>query len=377
MKVLMTADTIGGVWTFAMELIGALKNFDIEVTLATMGRLPSPDQRMQAARLSNLSLRASEYKLEWMSDPWDDMQRTDRWLMSLQEQVQPDVVHLNAHAHAVLPWQAPVIVTAHSCRASWWAAVRAKPLPQAWLRYRDAIRAGLHAANAVVAPTHAMASTIQDLYDLAQRPHVISNGRSADLFKPGPKHPFVLSAGRFWDEAKNLAALDAASAGLCWPVYVAGPLQHPDRLAASPAYNTRLLGTLPLMHMRQWMSRADIYALPARYEPFGLSVLEAALAGCALVLGDISSLRENWDDAAVFASPDDTDDLRSVLLSLIKNPQHRRRLAAEARRRAMTLSPQRMAAAYAELYQQLIVCHPLLQKTDRELFAQGDELLPT
>ncbi len=38
--------------------------------------------------------------------------------------------------------------------------------------------------------------------------------------------------------------------------------------------------------------RGDL-RLPARYEPFGLSVLEAALSGCALVLGDIPSLRES------------------------------------------------------------------------------------
>ena len=58
-----------------------------------------------------------------------------------------------------------------------------------------------------------------------------------------------------------------------------------------------------------WYARASIYALPARYEPFGLSALEAALSGCALVLGDIPSLREVWGDAALFVAPDDTDAL--------------------------------------------------------------------
>ncbi|MEB3829625.1 glycosyltransferase [Phormidium sp. CCY1219] len=56
--------------------------------------------------------------------------------------------------------------------------------------------------------------------------------------------------------------------------------------------------------LSHWYARAAIYAFPARYEPFGLSVLEAALSGCALVLGDIPRLREMWGDAAVFANPD-------------------------------------------------------------------------
>ena len=56
---------------------------------------------------------------------------------------------------------------------------------------------------------------------------------------------------------------------------------------------------------------AAIYALPARYEPFRLEVLEAAAPGCALVLGDIASLRELWDGAALFVAPDDDRALRA------------------------------------------------------------------
>ena len=52
-----------------------------------------------------------------------------------------------------------------------------------------------------------------------------------------------------------------------------------------------------------WLRRATIFALPARYEPFGLSALEAGLAGCALVLGDIP-MREVWHDAAMFVPPE-------------------------------------------------------------------------
>ena len=46
-------------------------------------------------------------------------------------------------------------------------------------------------------------------------------------------------------------------------------------------------GQLTTAEVRNVINTASIYALPARYEPFGLSILEAALSGCALVLGDI------------------------------------------------------------------------------------------
>jgi glycosyltransferase involved in cell wall biosynthesis len=104
------------------------------------------------------------------------------------------------------------------------------------------------------------------------------------------------------------------------------------------------------------MGRAALYALPARYEPFGLSVLEAALAGCALVLGDIPSLREVWGDAALFVAPEDRDGLAGALEWLMSRPAERERLAARARERALTFSPRRMARAYLHLYATL--AHP-------------------
>src|SRR5947208_2460470 len=57
-------------------------------------------------------------------------------------------------------------------------------------------------------------------------------------------------------------------------------------------------------------------AAPAKYEPFGLASLEAALSRCARVLGDIATLRELWDGAAVFVSPDDPQQLAAALRTL-------------------------------------------------------------
>ncbi len=93
--------------------------------------------------------------------------------------------------------------------------------------------------------------------------------------------------------------------------------------------------------------------MDARYEPFGLSVLEAALAGCALVLGDVPSLRELWDDAAVFVAPDDADALRGALAALIADARGRTRLAERAHERAGSYDTERMAAAYLALYSRL------------------------
>src|SRR5690606_8377688 len=104
--------------------------------------------------------------------------------------------------------------------------------------------------------------------------------------------------------AKNLAQLDAVATELPWPVYVAGSTEHPD--GGNAAFDSvETLGVLSRAEMKHWLGRASIYVLPARYEPFGLSALEAALSGCALVLGDIPSLREVWGPAATYVDPAD------------------------------------------------------------------------
>lgn len=101
-----------------------------------------------------------------------------------------------------------------------------------------------------------------------------------------------------------------------------------------------------------WFSRASIYALPALYEPFGLSVLEAALSGCALVLGEIPSLREIWRDAALFVDPRDEDGIATAMNRLADDGALRLKLARRARVRGLTLAPERMVNGYLGVYSQ-------------------------
>src|SRR5205085_1278254 len=110
------------------------------------------------------------------------------------------------------------------------------------------------------------------------------------------------------------------------------------------------LGRLSAQALAGWFGRASIYALPARYEPFGLSALEAGLSGCALVLGDIASLREIWEGAAAFVPPDEPEALRAAINELIGDTPRRTRLAEKAHLRALEFTPQRMVEAYLDAY---------------------------
>src|SRR5690606_39255997 len=205
LRVLMTTDTVGGVWQYALELSRQLCAEGHEVVLAATGADPSPGQRAEAAAVAGLELHALPGRLEWMSRPWDDIARAGEWLLDLARRFRPDIVHLNDYSQGVLPWPAPVLIVGHSCVLSWWRAVRGGPAPEEWSEYRGRVAAGLRAADLVLAPTAAMLRSLNEHYGPLPATQVIPNGR-APLGRPGsgPREPVVLTAGRLWDAGKNI-----------------------------------------------------------------------------------------------------------------------------------------------------------------------------
>lgn len=351
-RVLMTTDTVGGVWTYAIDLARGLAVRGTEVVLATMGAPPSDAQREAARAVPGLRLFESTYRLEWMDDPWEDVDAAGTWLLDIERHVDPDVVHLNGYTHGNLPWRRPTVIVGHSCVVSWWHAVHAVEPPRRYGEYRARVQAGLSAVDRVVCPTRWMADALVKHYGPLARPLVIPNGTWPERWRPGHKAPFVFAAGRLWDPAKNLRTLTRAAASVRWPVRVAGDSTSPDGRRLDPE-GVEWLGRLAPEDVAQQMSEATVFAHPARYEPFGLAPLEAASSGCALVLGDIPSLREVWGHGAIYVEPDDPAALAAALNDLADHPGWCQDLARRARRRAARYGVHGQVEAYLRLYETL------------------------
>jgi glycogen synthase len=352
-KLLLTADTIGGVWSYALELARQLSNRGVEVGLASMGSVPTAEQRSEAHRIHGLTLWESRFKLEWMDDPWDDVRRAGDWLLGLQANFGADLVHLNDYAHSALPWEVPTLVVGHSCVLSWWEAVKGERPPRSWDRYRQEVARGLRSARLIVTPSATMRRALERHYGPLGQTRVIPNGRDPERFRPRDKSPMILTAGRLWDQAKNIAAVERVAPLLPWPVYIAGELGSTDAVT-SMSKKPCFLGRLETDELAGWLGRCAVYVLPAHYEPFGLSILEAGFAGSALVLGDIPSLRELWDNAALFVPPDDHEMLAQTLLGLITDTSRRLELSDRSRSRAFSFTAEQMAETYLATYRELL-----------------------
>jgi len=348
----MTADTVGGVWSYALELCRGLQRHDTRITLLSMGRMPDEAQRQEVAAIPNLDFVPAEFRLEWMTDCQRDLAASAQVLIALEQRLKPDIVHINGYWHAALPFDAPVVSVAHSCVPSWWQSCRGTALPPEWAAYRDWVRDAVSACDMMVAPTASFSRQFQGLHGTPTRSRVIHNGRDPRHYRSGAKHMLVLAAGRLWDEAKNIGLLCKAASQTNIRVAVAGDTARPegDRMSMD---HVAVLGRLAPEELAQWMAKAAIFVAPARYEPFGLTILEAALSSCALVLGDIPSLRELWDGAAEFVDPDDAAALAAGLRSLTADAARTAELGRRARARAEIYSTERMAAAYDEAYRAL------------------------
>jgi glycosyltransferase involved in cell wall biosynthesis len=347
MKVLIATDTVGDVFAYTAELSAALEAAGVEVVVATMG----PRLRREQRQALPARVHESGYRLEWMEDSWVDVAAAGRWLLILEEEEQPDVVHLCSYAHGALPFQAPKVVTAHTSVLAWWRAVHGSDAPPEWGHYREQMAAGLAGADAVVAPTMAMLEELER--DAQLHPGVaavIHNGLAPPTTASDVgKSALVLGAECRWDPAKHLATLDAAAARLAWPVTVAGDLGPTGKVRFAES-----TGTLSCTALSELRRSASIFVAPTAYEPSGLGILAAARERCALVLGYIPSLREIWTDAAIFVQPDDERALHDALEALIEDRHLRGQLAERAQRRAAELSIQRTARAYRDLYERLV-----------------------
>jgi glycosyltransferase involved in cell wall biosynthesis len=118
--------------------------------------------------------------------------------------------------------------------------------------------------------------------------------------------------------------------------------------------NIYFLGQLSSEALQELMLKAALFVMPAKYEPFGLAILEAARAGCTLAVGNIGSLNEIWGETALYFDPFNDEEALMVLQQLIEDKELRTQLVKKSMKRAESFTEQAMAANYFEVYKSLI-----------------------
>lgn len=339
-RVLMTVDAVGGVWRYAVDLARGLNQRGIACLLVGAGPRSGGALAFGSLELAGTELVWTDETLDWMADDEAALESMPATLSALAREWRADLLHLNLPSQAVdVAEHLPVLVASHSCVPTWWDAMRGGPLPDEWAWQRRRNRRGLDRADRVLVPSSSHAAALIKAYGPALRLSMVHNS-TVTMPSDGDKEPFVLAAGRWWDEGKNAATLDLAARSSPWPVVMAGTLAGPNGQAISIEH-ARAVGELPPEALLGLMRRAAIFAAPSRYEPFGLAVLEAATQHAALVLADIPTFRELWEGAALFASATDAAAFAAAIARLAEDAALRGQLSAQAARIAHRFTPAR------------------------------------
>jgi glycosyltransferase involved in cell wall biosynthesis len=106
---------------------------------------------------------------------------------------------------------------------------------------------------------------------------------------------------------------------------------HQTLAAMTQREQVRLTGFIPENELASWLSAADAFVFPSRYEGFGLPPLEAMACGTPVIASTSSSLPEVLGDDALLADPDDIDGIADAIERLLGDPA----LAADLRGRGI------------------------------------------
>ena len=359
MHVLMTADTVGGVWTYTQELVSGLVRKGIRVTLVSFGNIPLPHQTAWMQDLDELDYRPTAYKLEWMQGSERDVYNSAEYLEAVIREVRPDVLHLNQYGYGTVSPQLPRVVVAHSDVVSWWVTVHGRePEDSQWMRwYRRTVTSGLSCADMVIAPSQWMLDQVRENYANPGYGIVVHNGRTPSLFTfDREKENFALSVGRLWDPGKNVSVLIERDypAQIC----IVGSRQEPgkelDQRAEAELGRPRVQfhGSLSQEQLRALYARAAIYVGTSRYEPFGLALVEAAFSRCALIANDIPIFHELWGDSVCYFRENDPEDLEYALGQLSGSAELRQHFGELAYNTACErFTADRMVENYVNIYE--------------------------
>lgn len=199
---------------------------------------------------------------------------------------------------------------------------------------------------------------------------VIYNGVDRDIFTPNHQehynaHPTVVSVARI-DPVKDLVTLIKAAAIVKERIpdvrfLIYGSITVPDYYEECLFLRKQLdleetfVFAGHTNNVPSVLANADVIALSSITEAFPYSVVEAMMAGKAVVATDVGGVKEAIGDCGIVVTPRQHEQMAQAINNLLNNPDLRQTLGEEARKRALNLfTIERSLGLYGAVYLKLM-----------------------
>ena len=356
LRLLLATDAVGGVWVYSLELArGAAA---ARHRYGAGGDGPAADARSSARRPAGIAAdrHRPAARLARQRAPSDDRARRRSACPARARRSAPTSSRPTApRCSPSCEFDSRCVAVQHSCVATLvGGGARAAPLPDEFGWRRELVERGLAPRRASLRRAAPSRPRPRAIYDLER-----AGARGAQ--RPRPSAGAAPTAGRFRLDrgpavGRGQERRDARSPrrrGSTFRSRPPAPL-GPERRSGRSCDASRRARRARRRRGSPACSRRGRCSCRRRvYEPFGLAVLEAAQAGCALVLSDIPTHREMWDGAAIFvAAATMTPAFAAAIDDLLADRRRARSElgAAAPRARRQLYTPERMARGMADIY---------------------------
>ncbi|MDQ6708809.1 MAG: glycosyltransferase family 4 protein [Acidobacteriota bacterium] len=228
-------------------------------------------------------------------------------------------------------------------------------------RFADQARHAAAEADLIIAVSAFTARQVETLLNVdPARIRVIYHGVRALPVYPPAREKIILSVGAI-QARKNTARLVQAFEAVPpdWTLVLAGSHGFGSGeilrgIEASPRRSQiRVTGYVTSAQLAHLYARATIFAFPSLDEGFGMPVLEAMAAGVPVVSSNSAALPEVCGNAALFASPNNVEEIADCLNRVIQDDALRDTLITRGKSRAADFTWRKAANATWAVYSEL------------------------
>ena len=210
-------------------------------------------------------------------------------------------------------------------------------------------------ADAIIAISESVRENLTDHVDPA-KVHVVHHGVDDRYHVNGPLEStdsFVLHVS-LASKRKNPEAVVEVARRLDDRFVIAGSGWEGYFRDVGETDNVDLLGYVPETDLLDLYQNAAVFYFPTLHEGFGLPVLEAMAAGCAVVTSDVYAVPEVTGDAAILHGPNDVDRHVEAIDQLLNDHGQRYELAIQAIDRSQQFSWKKTARETTEVYRSVL-----------------------